>query len=79
MLITDILRNNNNVINYYIDEEDNTDYMVELLNDRYVKKVIIELKKELTDNGYKVHTLFEQIDDQINEGENIISIDLFIE
>lgn len=80
--IEGILKNNKNVIDFELDEEDgvaNLDYLITFEN-KNAKEVIKDLEIELEEkvDGISVKTLFEQIDDQVDEGGCFVTVDFYI-
>ena len=80
--VEQLLFHNNNVVDFELDEEDEVadlDYLVSFENVD-AKDKIDEVALELEEHLYiDVKTLVEQIDDQIDEGGALVTVDFYID
>ena len=80
--VEQLLFHNNNVVDFELDEEDEVadlDYLVSFENVD-AKDKIDEVALELEEHLYiDVKTLVEQIDDQIDEGGSLVTVDFYID
>ena len=79
--ILNIFNNCSQVVDVEIDNEDisyDYDFIVTLKNDNNVYKAILKLTFLIECLNLSVHTLYEQIEDNINEKKEYISIDFYI-
>ena len=80
--VEQLLFHNNNVVDFELDEDDEVadlDYLVSFENVD-AKDKIDEVALELEEHLYiDVKTLVEQIDDQIDEGGSLVTVDFYID
>ena len=80
--VEQLLFHNNNVVDFELDEDDDVadlDYLVSFENVD-AKDKIDEVALELEEHLYiDVKTLVEQIDDQIDEGGSLVTVDFYID
>ena len=80
--VEQLLFHNNNVVDFELDEDDEVadlDYLVSFENVD-AKDKIDEVALELEEHLYiDVKTLVEQIDDQIDEGGALVTVDFYID
>lgn len=72
----------NQVIDFEIDYEDcnyTYDFLVTLKNNNDIYKAILKLTFLIECLNMSVHTLYEQIEDEINENKETITIDFYID